>query len=80
VINTAGLIMGGHEAISGLILKSALFARVSKDGRESSVASILRDAAKPPLLKDEVRDIFKTPVAEALLHVDTPCGVGEKAP
>jgi hypothetical protein len=45
------LALRGREAFSNLILRSALFARVSKDGRESFVVSILRDAAKRPLLR-----------------------------
>ena len=40
------------HSISDLILRSALFARVSKDGREfTGATSILRDAAKRPLLR-----------------------------
>jgi hypothetical protein len=47
---------------SDLILRSALFARVSKDGREFTGA-ILRDAAKRPLLR--MRSVFVAAIRSA---------------
>jgi hypothetical protein len=49
---------------SDLILRSALFARVSKDGREfTGATSILRDAAKRPLLR--MRSVFVAAIRSA---------------